>query len=49
MICPWIDIYHSELICQCVQDKTECLGLVENCENKIGRKCYEEEREEQNG
>lgn len=48
MICPYFIFYHNEIICQCVQDKTDCCGILENCENEIGRISYLQDKEEGN-
>jgi len=43
MKCNLFYIYHRELICKCTQERVSCEGIIENCENKNGRRCYEED------
>lgn len=40
MICPYFNIYHNELICQCIQEESNCMAILEKCEFKLGRKAY---------
>ena len=46
MICPHFHFYHNELICDCVQDKADCCAILEQCENKLGREAYLEDKED---
>lgn len=47
--CPYFYVYHNEGQCRCIQEKTNCNGQEENCENLLGKKSYEEDLEEKNG
>lgn len=46
MICPLFYFYHNELICKCVQEKTECCAILEKCGNTLGRISYLQDKEE---
>ncbi len=46
MICPYFYFYHKELYCRCVDDKSECMGILEKCENKLGKQSYLADLEE---
>jgi hypothetical protein len=46
MICPYFYFYHNELICECVQEKAECCAILEQCENKLGRIAYLQDKKE---
>jgi hypothetical protein len=48
MICPFFYFYHNELICKCIQEKTDCYAILEKCENKIGREAYKDDLKEYN-
>lgn len=43
MLCPYFNIYHNEIVCNCVQEKVDCLAIVEKCEHKLGKKAYEDD------
>jgi hypothetical protein len=42
--CSYFYLYHQDTMCRCVQDICKCFGIEDDCENKLGRKSYEEER-----
>jgi len=44
--CSYYYEYHNEGQCRCIQDKCNCNGYEENCENKLGRKSYEKDLED---
>lgn len=44
--CLYFYIYHNKGQCRCIQDETECNGQEEFCENKLGRKSYENDLKE---
>ena len=46
--CPHYYIYHNKGQCRCVQEDTNCEGLVYNCDNYYGKKVYEDDLKEQN-
>jgi hypothetical protein len=42
--CSYFYLYHNKPNCRCVQDVCNCFGLEDECENKLGRKSYEEDK-----
>ena len=48
MICPYFYIYHDELICRCIQEKSECCAIIEKCENKLAKISYLQDLEKEN-
>ena len=46
MICLLFYIYHNELICKCTQEESNCMAILEKCENKLARKSYEDDLKE---
>jgi len=49
MICRHFYFYHNEIICQCTQQESNCLGIIEKCNNKLAKKSYEADiKEERN-
>ena len=48
MICPYFLIYHNQIWCRCADKESNCLAILEKCENKIGRIAYEDDLKEQN-
>ena len=44
--CPYFFLYYDEGQCKCIQDKTNCEGLIYNCENYYGKKSYEADLKE---
>jgi hypothetical protein len=47
VICPFFYFYHDEFYCQCVDEKSSCCAIIEQCENKLARKSYEADIEEE--
>ena len=48
MICSYFYFYHKKLICKCTQEESNCMTILEQCENKIGRISYLQDEEEAN-
>lgn len=46
MICPLFYIYHNEIICKCTQEESNCMAILEQCENKLAKKSYEDDLKE---
>jgi hypothetical protein len=44
--CPYYYLYHKEGICRCLQDKCNCFGREEDCENPLARNSYKQDLEE---
>lgn len=44
--CKYYYQYHNKGQCRCVQEETNCNGDEKNCENKLGKKCYEDDLKE---
>lgn len=47
-LCEFMYSYHKKNQCRCVHEETNCEGQIEECNYLIGRKCYLQEREEEN-
>jgi len=47
MICPYFYFYHNEFYCQCVDEKSNCCAILEQCENKLALQCYEADIEDE--
>jgi hypothetical protein len=46
--CQYYYLYHQQEYCRTIQDITKCKGDIECCENKIGKLCYESDKQEEN-
>jgi hypothetical protein len=44
--CEYYYLYHVKGQCRCIQAETNCRGDEENCENELGRECYEQDLKE---
>lgn len=45
--CEYYYLYHRKGQCRCIQEETSCRGDEDNCENELGRECYEQDLKEQ--
>jgi len=48
MICPYFYLYHNNFFCKCTQEESDCMAIIEKCENKLGRIVYLQDRGEEN-
>lgn len=41
--CGYFYVYHNTGQCKCVQDDTGCDGNTDDCENRLGRRSFEDD------
>jgi hypothetical protein len=45
--CPYLMLEHNKLRCRCVDEETNCEGIDENCNFILGKKSYEDDKNEE--